>query len=48
MAERLGDQRTAEARYRFVAELWRNADPALQGYVTEAKAGLVRVRRRAG
>jgi hypothetical protein len=45
LAERLGDRQRAEERYRFVAEIWRNADPSLQRHVTEARAGIARVRR---
>jgi tetratricopeptide (TPR) repeat protein len=48
LAERLGDRQKAEERYRFVAEVWRNADPSLQRYVTEARAGIARVRRPPG
>jgi tetratricopeptide (TPR) repeat protein len=48
LAERLGDRQKAEERYRFVAEIWRNADPSLQRYVTEARAGIVRARRPPG
>jgi hypothetical protein len=48
LAERLGDRQKAEERYRFVTEVWRTADPSLQRHVTEAKAGIVRVRRLRG
>jgi tetratricopeptide (TPR) repeat protein len=48
IAERLGDRQKAEEGYRFVTEVWRNADPSLQRYVTEARAGIVRVRRPPG
>jgi serine/threonine-protein kinase len=48
LAEQLGDRQKAEERYRFVAEVWRNADPSLQRHVTEARAGIVRVRRPPG
>ena len=42
IAERLGDRSTASDRYQFVADLWRRADPELQGFVTEARKGLAR------
>jgi serine/threonine-protein kinase len=42
IAERLGDRQKAEERYRFVSEVWRNADSSLQRYVTEARAGIGR------
>ena len=31
-----------------VAEVWRHADPPLQRHVTEARAGIARVRRQPG
>src|SRR5437899_4091996 len=40
IAERLGDRQSATRCYRFVAEVWRNADPELQPYVAEAPAAL--------
>ena len=43
VAERLGEREEAVAVYQFVAELWRNADPALQPYVAEARAALKRL-----
>jgi uncharacterized protein HemY len=43
IAERLSDTATARDRYQFVAEAWRNADPELQAYVTEARSGLARL-----
>lgn len=43
IAERLGDPETARARYRFVAEAWRNADSELQPHVSEARAALARL-----
>lgn len=45
IAERLGDRAMARSQYRFVAEVWRNADPELQPYVAEARAGLARMER---
>jgi len=41
--ERLGDRDKAIDAYRFVADVWRNADPELQPYVDEAKAALKRL-----
>jgi DNA-binding SARP family transcriptional activator len=46
LAERLADTATAGERYRFVVEAWRHADPELQPFVSEAGAGLERMRRR--
>jgi hypothetical protein len=45
IAERLGDQNTAVNRYQFVVDAWRRADPELQRFVEEARAGLRRYRR---
>jgi serine/threonine-protein kinase len=44
--EKLGRWDEAIASYRFVADVWRTADPELQPYVTEAHAGLERLKRR--
>ncbi len=41
--ERLGRRETAIEAYRFVADVWRHADPELVPYVTEATAGLRRL-----
>jgi hypothetical protein len=41
--ERLGNREKAIAAYRFVADVWRNADPELQPYVAEARAALKRL-----
>jgi len=41
--ERLGNRDKAIAAYRFVAAVWRNADPKLQPYVAEARAALQRL-----
>ncbi len=41
--ERLGNREKAVESYSFVAAVWRNADPELQPYVTEAKAALARL-----
>jgi hypothetical protein len=43
VAERLGDRETAVKAYTYVSVLWRNADPELQPYVAEARAGLQRL-----
>ena len=43
IAERLGQRDKAIQSYRFVADVWRNADPELQPYVVEARDGLKRV-----
>ena len=42
IAERLGESGKAVACYRFVADVWRRADPELQTYVTEAREGFRR------
>ena len=42
LAERLGDRAKARGRYRFVADVWRDPDPELARYVSEARAGLAR------
>jgi tetratricopeptide (TPR) repeat protein len=44
IAERLGDRATAVARYQFVIDAWRRADPELQPFVAQARAGLQRHR----
>ena len=41
--ERLGNHQKALAGYSFVAAVWIHADPELQPYVAEAKAGLKRL-----
>ncbi|MFL5494443.1 MAG: hypothetical protein ACJ8DC_08680, partial [Gemmatimonadales bacterium] len=43
IAERLGQREKATQSYRFVADVWRNADPELRPYVVEAREGLKRV-----
>jgi len=43
IAERLGDREAATRCYRFVAQVWRNADPELQPYVARARAALARL-----
>jgi serine/threonine-protein kinase len=43
VAERLGDRETALTAYRFVADVWRNADAELRPYVAEAAAALKRL-----
>jgi hypothetical protein len=37
IADRLGQREAAGELYRFVAELWKKADPELQPYVAEAR-----------
>jgi len=41
--ERLGNRDTAVTAYAFVAAVWAHADPGLQSYVDEARAGLTRL-----
>jgi serine/threonine-protein kinase len=41
--ERLGNRAKAAESYSFVVAVWRNADPALQPYVKEAKEALARL-----
>ncbi len=41
--ERLGNREAAIDAYQFAADVWRHADPDLQGSVDEAKAGLARL-----
>jgi predicted Zn-dependent protease len=43
VAERLGDRATAVKAYRYVADIWREADPELQPYATEARQALARL-----
>ncbi len=43
LAERLQDPERAVTSYQFVADVWRRADPELQPYVAEARAGLARL-----
>ena len=43
VAERLGQNDKAIQDYRYVADLWRNADPELQPSVAEARAALNRL-----
>jgi hypothetical protein len=42
-AERIGEREQALHSYSWVANMWRNADPELQPYVTEAREGLARL-----
>jgi eukaryotic-like serine/threonine-protein kinase len=44
IAEALGDRDKAVRGYQFVVDAWRQADPELQPYVTEAREGLARLR----
>jgi eukaryotic-like serine/threonine-protein kinase len=43
IGEELGDRKKAAQAYRFVADVWRRADPELEPYVTDARAGLARL-----
>jgi eukaryotic-like serine/threonine-protein kinase len=43
IGEELGDREHAARAYRFVADAWRRADPELQPYVAEARAGIARL-----
>jgi DNA-binding SARP family transcriptional activator len=43
VAERLKDFEKARRDYGWVARIWRHADPELQSYVAEARAGLARL-----
>jgi hypothetical protein len=43
VAERLGYRETAANAYQWVAGIWRHADPELQRYVVEARAGVARL-----
>jgi eukaryotic-like serine/threonine-protein kinase len=43
LAERLHDPERAMRSYQFVVDVWRHADPELQPYVAEARAGLARL-----
>ncbi len=46
IAEHLGEREKAVESYRYVAEVWRRADPELQPYAAEAREGLARLARR--
>jgi eukaryotic-like serine/threonine-protein kinase len=43
VAERLGQRDRAVRSYSWVADMWRNADPELRGYVREAQNGRARL-----
>jgi hypothetical protein len=43
VAERIGERELAIQSYSWVVGMWRNADPELQPYVTEAREGLARL-----
>jgi serine/threonine-protein kinase len=45
IAERLGERDAAIRGYQFVLDAWRHADPELQPYVADARAGLARLAR---
>ena len=42
-SERRGERAKAIECYKFVVDVWRHADPELQGYVTEAQEALARL-----
>jgi hypothetical protein len=46
VAERIGDRERAIRAYHHVAAAWSHADPELQPYVAESRAGLKRLRAR--
>jgi hypothetical protein len=39
----LGERRKARDSYQFVVDVWRHADPELEPYIREARAGLQRL-----
>jgi tetratricopeptide (TPR) repeat protein len=43
VSERIGERELAIRSYSWVTGMWRNADPELQPYVTEAREGLARL-----
>ena len=43
IAEGLGERQKARNSYQFVVDVWRHADPELEPYVREARAGLERL-----
>jgi eukaryotic-like serine/threonine-protein kinase len=43
IAESLGERQKAMDSYQFVVDVWRHADPQLQPYVGEARAGIARL-----
>jgi eukaryotic-like serine/threonine-protein kinase len=43
IAESLGERQKARDSYQFVVDVWRHADPELERYVREARAGLERL-----
>jgi DNA-binding SARP family transcriptional activator len=43
IAESLGERQKARDSYQFVLDVWRHADPELEPYVREARAGLERL-----
>ena len=48
VAERMGEREKAIQSYHYVADVWRQADPELQAYVTEAREGLRRLTSESG
>jgi hypothetical protein len=43
IAESLGERQQARDSYQFVVDVWRHADPELEPYIRDARAGLVRL-----
>jgi hypothetical protein len=43
IAEGQGERQKARDSYQFVVDVWRHADPELEPYVREARAGLERL-----
>jgi len=43
IAEALGERQKAIDSYKFVIDVWRHADPELEPYIREARAGLERL-----
>jgi tetratricopeptide (TPR) repeat protein len=43
IAESLGERQQARDSYQFVVDVWRHADPELEPYIREARAGLERL-----
>jgi eukaryotic-like serine/threonine-protein kinase len=48
IAERVGNRAIAIQAYQYVVDVWRHADPELNGYVGEARASLKRLSARPG
>ena len=43
IAEGLGERQKARDSYQFVVDVWRHADPGLEPYVRESRAGMERL-----